>query len=545
MTMIRTVAGAAALTALLALSAAAVDARQDHADPAQHGGSDEAALGTVEFATTCADHAQPGFNRAVAMLHSFWFAPAIDGFNEVLDLDSSCAMAEWGIAMAHWGNPLSSGRRPQMLVNGWDAVQRAEAIGGGSERERSYIAAVRTLYADHESTNDRARGAAYEAAMKALVAAYPDDSEAAIFYSMALNGTADLTDKTYAKQLEAAGILEAAFAEQPNHPGIAHYIIHSYDVPALADRALDAARGYAAIAPAAPHALHMPSHTFTRLGYWQESIDTNIRSAEAALADEAAPEALHAMDYMIYGYLQTGQDAAAREVVEQMNAVRAAVDADSGYGVAGFYAIASIQARYALERADWEGAANLDVLRTATPFIDAIVYFARAMGAARSGNPARAREDVAQLARARDALGGNSYWATQVDIQREVAEAWIAFADGDTDNALAAMRRAADREDLTGKSALSPGPVAPARELLGQMLLEAGRHDAALEAFEATTVKEPGRFRGIYGAARAAERLGNRAVAERYYTTLLQVADRADDDGRPELAQARAFIAGH
>ena len=288
-----------------------------------------------------------------------------------------------------------------------------------------------------------------------------------------------------------------------------------------------------------------PMIRVTRLGYWQESIDTNIRSAEAALADEAAPEALHAMDYMIYGYLQTGQDAAAREVVEQMNAVRAAVDADSGYGVAGFYAIASIQARYALERADWEGAANLDVLRTATPFIDAIVYFARAMGAARSGNPARAREDVAQLARARDALGGNSYWATQVDIQREVAEAWIAFADGDTDNALAAMRRAADREDLTGKSALSPGPVAPARELLGQMLLEAGRHDAALEAFEATTVKEPGRFRGIYGAARAAERLGNRAVAERYYTTLLQVADRADDDGRPELAQARAFIAGH
>ena len=528
--------------ALVALVSLPVSAQDDHA---QHMGSDESTLGTVHFETTCSEAAQPRFNRAIALLHSFWFAVAIDAFNEVLEIDPSCAMAEWGIANAHWGNPLGSGRQPQMLVNGWNASQRAKAIGAKSERERDYIAAIETLYADHENTADRSRGIAYEDAMAALVAKYPDDSEAAIFYAMALNGTADLNDKTYAKQLKAAGILEAEFAEQPNHPGIAHYIIHSYDVPALAERAVDAARSYAAIAPAAPHALHMPSHTFTRLGYWQESIDTNIKSAAASVAAGSPPEALHAMDYMVYGYLQTGQDRAAREVVDRMNEIRAGVDAGSGYGVAGFYAVAAIQARYTLERADWAAAAGLDELRTRTPFIDAIVYFARAMGAARNGDPAAAREDVARLERARDALGGNSYWATQVDIQRETAAAWIAFAEGNVDDALATMRRAADREDQTEKSAISPGPVAPARELLGQMLLEAGRPEAALEAFEATTVKEPGRFRGLYGAARAAELSGNRELAARYYTSLLEVTERADAGSRPELAEARAFLTGN
>ena len=543
MTILRPFALAATVCALFMLPALAH--AQHENEPAQETSRDDDALGTVHFETTCSADVQPRFNRAVALLHSFWFAVAIDGFNEVLELDPTCAIAAWGIAMAHWGNPLGSGRQPQMLVDGWSAVERAEAIGAKSARERGYIAAVAHLYTDHENTSDRSRGLAFETAMKALVAAYPDDSEAAIFYAMALNGTADLNDKTYAKQLEAAAILEAAYDDQPNHPGVAHYLIHTYDVPALADRAIDAARSYAAIAPAAPHALHMPSHTFTRLGYWQESIDTNIKAADAAIAADSPPEALHAMDYMIYGYLQTGQDAAAREVVGRMNEIRDGIDAGSGYGVAGFYAVAAIQARYTLERRDWEAAAGLDVLRTATPFVDAIVYFARAMGAARSGDPSRAREDVAQLGRARDTLGGNSYWATKVDIHREVAEAWIAFAEGATDDALATMRRAADREDQTEKSAISPGPVAPARELLGQMLLEAGRNEAALDAFQATTAKEPGRFRGIYGAARAAELTGNRELARRFYTTLLEVAERADDGGRPEIAQAEAFLTGN
>ena len=505
-------------------------------------GVDASELGTVHFDTSCSDAAQPGFNRAIALLHSFWFAVAIDGFTEVLELDPTCAMAEWGIANAHWGNPLGTNRSPELLKSGSDAVQRAKAIGAKTERELDYIAAIERLYDDYEDASDRDRALAYEVAMAALVEKYPDDSEAAIFYAMALNGTADLNDKTYANQLKAAEILEHAFAEQPSHPGIAHYIIHSYDVPPLADRALDAARRYAEIAPAAPHALHMPSHTFTRLGYWQESIDTNLRSADAAMADDSPPEALHAMDYMIYGYLQTAQDAGARDVVDRMEEIGKSVDPRSGYGVAGFYAMAAIQARYTLERGDWAAAAALEPRRTSTPFVDAILYFARAVGAARSGNPARARDDVAQLVRARDALGANSFWGTTVDIQRQAAEAWITFAEGEVDEALAVMRQAADREDDTEKSAISPGPVAPARELLGMMLLEADRPQAALVAFEATTAKEPGRFRGVYGAARSAELTGRTELAKSYYQQLLDICERADADGRPELAHARAFV---
>ena len=532
------------LLVLVSLSAAC-QAPTDQATPA---GSDESTLGTVDFLTTCSTEAQPQFNRGVALLHSFWFGEAIDTFNEVLELDPTCAMAEWGIAKAHWGNPLGSSgpkRRPEILENGWTAVERAKALRAKSERERDYIAAVSTLYADHSTTSDGSRSLAYEEAMRALVTKYSDDTEAAIFYGMALNGTADPNDKTYKNQLIAGEILETAFEGQPDHPGIAHYLIHSYDTPALADRAIEAARRYAAIAPAAPHALHMPSHTFTRLGFWQESIDTNLKSADAALADDSAPEALHALDYMIYGYLQTGQDAAAKGVIDRVNALRATIDPKSGYGLAGFYAVAAIQARYMLERGDWAGAATLEVLRTPTPFVDAIGYFARAIGAARQGDQNSAQGDIAQLVRARDALGGNSYWATKVDIQREAAEAWANFAEGNTDVALTMMRNAADREDLTEKSGISPGPIAPARELLGQMLLAAGRHDAALEAFEVTTTEEPGRFRGIYGAARAAELGGKTALANQYYSALLEVAAKADEDGRPELSEARAFVASN
>lgn len=529
----------ASLVAVLAFVGATAAAQDHHAGRV---GADESEFGTVHFDTSCSEAAQPRFNRAIALLHSFWFAAAIDGFTEVLELDPLCAMAEWGIANAHWGNPLGTNRSRELLASGSNAVQRATAIGAKTARERDYIRAIEHLYEDYENVSGRDRALAYELAMAALAQAYPDDSEASIFYGMALNGTADPNDKTYAKQLKAAEILERAFDEQPNHPGIAHYIIHSYDVPPLANRAFDAARRYAEIAPAAPHALHMPSHTFTRLGYWQDSIDTNQRSADAAMAADSPPEALHAMDYMIYGYLQTGQDAGAREVVDRMERIGKRVDPRSGYGVAGFCAMAAIQARYTLERGDWAAAASLEPRRTPAPFVDAILYFARAVGAARSGHPARACEDVAQLVRARDALGVDSYWGTKVDIQRQAAEAWIAFAEGEVDDALAGMRRVADREDETEKSAISPGPIAPARELLGMMLLEADRPQAALEAFEATTVKEPGRFRGVYGAARSAELVGNTELASSYYQQLLDICERADADGRPELAHARDFV---
>ena len=511
----------------------------------------EDALGTVHFSTSCSAEVQPQFNRAIALLHSFWFQAAIDAFEEVLEVDSSCGISYWGIALATWGNPIGSGankdgsRPTAQLQVGLDAIQQARATGANSERERDYIEALANLYDDYAETVDWPRVLDYEKAMEALAKKYPDDSEAAIFYALAIVNATDPNDKSYEKPLRAAAILEPAFIEEPDHPGIAHYIIHGFDVPSLANRALDAAERYAAIAPVAPHALHMPSHTFTRLGYWQNSIDTNIKSAAAALEDKSPAEALHAMDYMIYGYLQTGQDVAAGQVVEDMKQILATMDSPNSSGLGGSYAIAAIDARHALERKDWTRAAALNVRRTPVPFVDAITYFARALGAARNNMPDEARGDLEQLKRASDSLGGTSYWGAKVDIQRQVAEAWILFAEGQANDALALMRLAADREDQTEKSGISPGPIAPARELLGEMLLEAGRRDAALEAFETTTKEEPGRFRGLYGAARAAQLTGNGSLAEQYYSTLLEVAARADADGRPELLQARTFLASN
>ena len=516
-----------------------------------HATHDEEALGTVHFPTSCSAEVQPQFNRAIALLHSFWFQAAIDAFEEVLEVDSSCGISYWGIALATWGNPVGSGanqdgsRPTAQLQAGLDAIQQARATGANSERERDYIEALANLYDDYAETVDWPRVLDYEKSMEALATKYPDDSEAAIFYALSIVNATDPNDKSYAKPLRAAAILEPAFIKEPDHPGVAHYIIHGFDVPSLANRALDAAERYAAIAPVAPHALHMPSHTFTRLGYWQNSIDTNIKSAAAALEDKSPAEALHAMDYMIYGYLQTGQDAAAGHIVEDMKQILATMDSPNSSGLGGSYAIAAIDARHALERKDWTGAAALDVRRTPVPFVDAITYFARALGAARNDMPDEARSDLEQLKRASDSLGGTSYWGAKVDIQRQVAEAWILFAEGQANDALALMRLAADREDQTEKSGISPGPIAPARELLGEMLLEAGRRDAALEAFETTTEEEPGRFRGLYGAARAAQLAGNGSLAEQYYSTLLEVAARADADGRPELSQARTFLASN
>ena len=534
-----------ALLMTVLMFAAPVAAQQE--DHSQHqntqpmSDADRAQLGTVQFPTSCSEDAQPVFNRAVALLHSFWFPAAIEAFQEVLTVDPTCGMAEWGIANATWGNPLGTGRRPEAMESGWQASQRAKTVGAKTERERDYIAAIEHLYAGYKESDDRTRALGYEAAMEALVAKYPDDSEAAIFYAMALNGTADLADKTYARQLKAAAILERELAKQPNHPGIAHYIIHSYDVPALANRALDAALAYAEIAPAAPHALHMPSHTFTRLGYWQNSIDTNIRSAEESLKANSPAEALHAMDYMAYAYLQTGQDAAAADVVSRMTAIGGQVDARGGYGPAGFFAMAAIDARYALERGDWARAASLTARRT-VPFVDAISYFARAIGAAQTGDLTAAKADLAMLEKAHDAVAKDSYWAEQIEIQRMAAAAWIAKAEGDADAAVALMRAAADAEDLTEKSAISPGPIAPARELLGFLLLDLNRHAEALVAFETTTVKEPGRFRGIYGAGLAAELAGDRDKAATFYRQLLGICEHADADARTELTHAREFV---
>lgn len=514
--------------------------------PGQHDhGAPAGRLGAVHFDTSCAPAAQKEFDRGVALLHSFWFSAAIESFNTALKADPRCVMAHWGIAMSWWGNPFAGFRSPQALEAGLAAVDAAKASGAGTDREKAYVSAVEILFRDASTVDQRARTVAYEKAMEALAAKYPDDIEARIFYALALDQTALPTDKTYANQLKAARILEEEFKSQPEHPGLAHYIIHSFDVPALAPRALDAARRYAKIAPDAPHALHMPSHTFTRVGSWQESIDTNLASAAAARKDNAASEELHALDYLAYAYLQTAQDAAAKRTLETIAGPGAKIDAAAAGNAAppsaGYYALAAIPARYALERDAWTEAAALTLRQSPFAWADSVTHFARALGAARSGNAAAARQDIDRLAALRDALEktGDAYWTEQVGIQQRAATAWVALAEGRGEEALTLMREAADREDATEKSAVTPGPIKPARELLGEMLLQLNRPAEALVEFETTLKKEPNRFRATYGAARAAEAAGEQQKASVYYARLLQITKDADRPGRKELAEAR------
>lgn len=503
---------------------------------------DETAIGSVHFETSCAPETRALFNRGIALLHSFWFDASIEAFEGVLEIDSSCAMAEWGIAISHWGNPLGKKRPKEHLRPGAEAVQRARRLTERTERELAYIDAAAELYRNFETTPDHPRAVAFEKAMEQLVARYPDDSEAAIFYAMALNGTADLKDKTYAQQIRAADILERAFEEQPNHPGIAHYIIHSYDAPALAHRALPAAQQYAGIAPAAPHALHMPSHTFTRLGHWQASIDTNELSAEAALAASSPAEALHALDYMMYGYLQTAQDAAAMEVLHRTESI--SVPPDDRYVIAGAYARAAIPARYALETGNWSRAAGLLPMKSSAAFVDAIVQFARGVGAARSGDLEIARTARSSLEKLGRTEGLSAYWVEKIEIQGAVVGAWIEFGEGRTERAIASLEAAAKREDQTEKSGISPGPIAPARELLGEMLLESGKPAAALREFQRTIEKEPGRFRGLYGGAVAAEAASRPELAAEYFARLVEICERSKP-GRSELVRAKSYLAAN
>jgi hypothetical protein len=386
--------------------------------------------------------------------------------------------------------------------------------------------------------------------MAALVARHPEDIEAAIFYALALAQSVSPTDKTYADLLKAGAILEPLFATHPDHPGLAHYLIHSYDVPTLAPRALEAAWCYARIAPSAPHALHMPSHTFTRLGYWQESIDTNVASAAAAKREGATAEELHASDYQVYAYLQTGQDAAAKRLLDSLPTIAARLDPEAvgsaAPGVAGVFALAAIPARWALERGAWGEAAVLEPHPSRFPHTEAITHFARGIGAARAGDEAGARSALDALDRIGGRLGaaGETYWAEQVAIQRRGVAAWLAWAEGRKGAALAEMRAAAEREDGTEKNAITPGPIAPAREMLGEMLLEAHEPARALEEFAATLRKEPDRFRALAGAASAAARSGDRGTAARHYARLAKTCARGDTPGRPELVEARRDAAG-
>jgi len=503
------------------------------------GQTDDNKLGKVHFETSCKPEAQKLFDRGMLYQHSFWYRASQKTFEEALKADPECAIAYWGIALSLLWNPHSA-PAAKNLAEGSAALAKGTSIGAKTERERDYLTALGAMYADYDKVDHRTRLLAYAKAMERLAARYPNDDEAQIHYALALNTSAPPDDKTYASQLKGAAILEVIAKRQPQHPGVAHYLIHLYDYPPIADKGIEAARRYAKIAPAAPHALHMPSHIFTRVGYWQESIDSNIASGRAAKEAGDFHEELHAMDYLVYAYLQLGQDKKAKDVIDEMNTVTAFTES----ALPGPYGRAASPARYAVERGDWKAAAALDVRPSPLPQVQAITYFARAVGAARSGDPAAAKADIAKLAELQDKLiqAKDAYWSGQVDVQRQIATAWVLYAEGKRDEALSAMSAAADAEDKTEKHPVTPGVPKPARELYGEMLLESGMAKEALAAFEATLKKEPNRLGATVDAARAAEKAGDSTKAREYYEKVVAIAGGADKT-RTDVNDARAFLA--
>lgn len=496
-------------------------------------------FGTVHFATSCNEAAQQRFNRGMRYQHSFWYRQSKEMFEDALKADPECAIAYWGVALSLLYNPHLAPPDAN-LVAGLAALQKGKALGAKTQRERDYIEALLVFYADYDKVPHGPRVQAYLKAMEALAQRYPDDDEAQVLYAIALNVAASPADKTYSNQLKGAALLEPIFKRQPRHPGIAHYLIHLYDYPPIAEKGLDAAKRYSEIAPAAPHAQHMPSHIFTRVGYWNESIASNIASAREAKAGNESDQQLHAMDYLVYAYLQLAQDKRARETIDEMNAVTG-FDPDVR---AGPYALAASPARYVVERGDWAAAAELQVRPSKFAVADATTYFARALGMARLEKLDAARADIAKVAELRDKLRAakDGYWAEQVDIQWQVATAWLLLAEGKHDDAIEALGAAADAEDKTEKSPLTPGPIMPARELYGAMMLERGMAREALVAFEATLKKEPNRLGATIGAAQAAEKVGDVARARQHYAAVVALTENADPV-RPEAAHARAFMA--
>jgi tetratricopeptide (TPR) repeat protein len=508
-------------------------------------------LGEVSFPVSCNAAAQKEFNRAMALFHSFWFDPARKAFSQVARHDPGCGMAYWGIAFMSLGNVFAWPPNPKAMKAGEEALAEGRRIGAGTPRESDYITALAAYFRNWETTDHRPRVVAYEKAMEALAARYPDDQEAQILYALALNATALPSDKTFANQLKAAAILEPLFVKYPNHPGVAHYLIHTYDYAELAEKGLPSARIYARIAPSVPHALHMPSHIFSRAGLWAEMVESNRASYLAARAElkeqtlgVGTYDALHALDYMIFGQLQQAQDRAARQVWEEVAAMRK-VDVENFIAA---YAFAAIPSRFALERSDWKQAAALelspaDLSWNKFPQAEAILVFARGLGAARSGDTAAARRDVQRLQTLQEAMTAAKigYWAGQAEFQIKTVSAWIALAEKRSEEALQLMRGAAGLEEASDKHPVTPGNVVPSRELLGEMLLALNRPSEALAEFERSLKRDPNRFRAIYGAAQAAEAAGTRETARLYYERLLALTKNRDTE-RLEIIQAKAFL---
>ena len=541
-----------ALTALMTLSV--VPAQEMH----RHDSSEE--LGRVNFPVSCTAVAQKQFDRAVAWLHSFEYENAEKAFTEVTVTDPRCGMGYWGIAMSNY-HPIWVPPTAAELKKGSSAIEKAKIVGARTQRERDYIAAIEVFYQDPSNLNDKldhkARTFAYSGAMRQLYQRYPSDHEAGVFYALTLIATGMMTnDKNYARQKEAAQILNRVLALEPQHPGVAHYLIHSYDYPALARLALPAARSYAKIAPASAHAQHMPSHIFTRLGLWPEAIRSNL-DAEAAGKAYAVKnhlsgvfdEQFHAMDYLVYAYLQSAQDKQARAVLDELNKIQRAEP--ETFKVA--YAFTAIPARYALERRRWDEAAKLTLPPGALGgfpwqlflWAEAHIHFTRGIGAARTGDTKSARQEIEKLTAIRQALvevKGDYDWAKQVDIQRQATSAWLAHAEGKDDEALQVMRAAADLEDATEKHPVTPGAILPAREMLGDLLNELNQPVQALKEYENALESSPNRFNSIYGVARSAELSGDHKKARTYYEKLVALGNQSDGS-RQELQQARRYLA--
>jgi len=485
-------------------------------------------VGSVHFLTSCSKTVELSFDRAVALLHSFQYEQARQAFSEISTQDPSCAMAQWGVAMSHYHGLWDNGDTPAGRLALKKAAEIAAANAATAAREKSYIEALAEIYAE-DGKDTAAHSRAFEKKMGEVQAAYPDDNEAAIFHALTLSITAPKTDKTFANQRRCGEILEPIFKKQPHHPGVAHYIIHCYDNPVLAERGLPAARMYAKIAPASAHANHMPSHLFTRVGSWDESIRSNMKSAQLAAAaepvsqnGEARDQRLHAMDYLEYAYLQTGRVKQVKAVLDEMNALPPL----PGLTLTGDYALAAIPARAAIELGNWEQAGTLKVREGAVPWAEAITWAAIGEGSARSGKLDRAAKAEQTLAALRDvtAKQNNVYWANQIEVQRREVAAWIAEKGGKSSEAIATMRSAAELEESMDKHAVTPGAITPAREMLAELLLLENHPQESLAEYEAVLKVAPNRFAALYGAGNAAESSGNATVAKQYLHKLDEIA---------------------
>src|SRR5205809_6067035 len=497
------------------------------------GQQQEERLGNLSFPTSCDPKVQAEFERGVAMIHSYWFLIARRVFEGVLQQDPSCAIAYWGIAMDQLGNSLVGPPPRGQADTAWAALEKALEIGAKTERERGWIDALRAYFRDHDKVNVDIRLRAYNKAMEQIAQRYPDDYEVQVVYALTLQASASKTDLTYGSQLQSVAILEKLFEQNPQHPGVSHFIIHAYDFAPLADRGIAAAKRYASIAPAVPHARHMPSHIYSMVGMWEESVASN------ASALEIQPDYHHATDFIVYAHLQLGQDVRAKAFVDAI----AALPRPDSASVPGVTAITAIPARYVLERGDWAGAAGLRMPPTGRPQGDSRTRFTRGLGMARSGDLAGAKGEVQAMQALRGALAtsNQSYWAERTDEQMLAVSAWVALAEGATDLAVKLMRAAADGEDGSVKHVAMENRLYPMRELLGELLLQMGQAAPALREFEASLRENPNRYRGLYGAARAAEVAGDRPKATEYFEKLMALARKADT-ARPEIVHAKAFL---